>query len=154
MSNLATIEKIIPAMTDMAIDKVRQLESITTEAPQVDIPTSHTIHAGVYSRTITIPKGVLLTGALIKIATLLIISGDVVAFIGSETKRLTGYNVLPASAKRKQAFYAIEDANLTMLFKTNALSVEEAEREFTDETEVLLSRKESAKNNIVITGEK
>ena len=41
------------------------------ECPQVAIQTTHHFHAGLYSRTIRIPAGVMITGALIKIPTLL-----------------------------------------------------------------------------------
>jgi len=40
-----------------------------------------------------------------------------------------------------------------MVFATKAQTVEEAEDEFTDEADRLLSRNASAKNSIIITGE-
>lgn len=152
MAELAIAEKRIPAMSALAIDKVRQLENITIKFPQVDIPTHHLFHAGVYARTIMIPKGVMLTGALIKRATILIIYGDVAAYIGEETINLSGYNVLPAGANRKQAFVALSDVHMTMLFSTDALNVADAENSFTDEADRLFSRHENARNHVVITG--
>jgi hypothetical protein len=98
-----------------------------------------------------IPKGVLLTGALIKISTLLIISGEVIVYIDSKPVKLSGYNVFPAASKRKQAFLAITDTYLTMIFKTNSRSTQEAEEEFTDESHLLSSRRLGAKNDILIT---
>ncbi len=56
-----------------------------------------------------------------------------------------------ASAGRKQAYIAHKDTFLTMSFKTNAKTVEEAEAEFTDDHERLMSR--NGVNKIVITGE-
>lgn len=147
MNNLA-ISKI-PAMDNVAIEKVRRLEELALRLPQVEIPTAHVIHAGMYARTIMIPAGILLTGALIKIATLLIIQGDVTAYIGDQTLELQGYNVLPAAANRKQAFVAKTDTFLTMIFPSKATCVRDAEEEFTDEAEALISRK--ALNNITIT---
>ena len=122
------------------------------QAPQVEIDTSHIIHGGMYARTIMIPAGVMLTGALIKIATLLIVQGDVLVYIGDKTIELTGYNVLPASANRKQAFFAKTNTFLTMIFPSQATDIESAELEFTDETNMLISRKNSF-NKIIITGE-
>jgi hypothetical protein len=151
MSELAVIEKNIPAMSPVAIDKVRQLENITLKAPQVNISTQHLFHAGIYARTIMIPKGVMLTGALIKIATTLIIFGDVVAYIGNETVKLHGYNVLPASANRKQAFVALSDVYMTMFFRSDTKNVKSAEDEFTDEADMLFSRHNSARNHVRIT---
>ena len=131
---------ILP-MTAEAVGKVRQLEFFALQMPQVGIPTSHTLHAGMYARTIVIPSGVMLTGALIKIATLLIAHGDVEVFIGDSTLELNGYNVLPASANRKQAFMTKSETHLTMVFPSQAKTVEEAENEFTDEVDALMSRR-------------
>lgn len=143
----------LPAMSDVAIDKVCQLEALEAQKEQIDIETLHTIHGGVYSRTILIPARTRLTGALIKIATLLIVSGHTFVFIGDEIKELNGYNVLAASGHRKQVFLTRTDTYLTMMFATKAKSVAEAEEEFTDDAARLLSRKADAKNTIIITGE-
>ena len=147
----ATRSAIAP-MTPEAIDKVRQLEARTAELEQVEIPTDHVLHGGMYARTIKIPAGVLLTGAHIKRATMLVISGHVTVFIGAGTIEITGYQVLPASAGRKQAFLAHADTFVTMLFPSEAASVEAAEHEFTDEADRLLSRRQACES-ITITGE-
>jgi len=142
----------IAPMTPEAIDKVRQLEARTAELEQVEIPTDHVLHGGMYARTIRIPAGVLLTGAHIKRATTLVISGHVTVFIGAGTIEITGYQVLPASAGRKQAFLAHADTFVTMLFPSEAASIEAAETEFTDEADRLLSRRQACES-ITITGE-
>lgn len=147
----ATRSAIAP-MTPEAIDKVRQLEARTAELEQVEIPTDHVLHGGMYARTIKIPAGVLLTGALIKRATTLVISGNVTVFIGAGTIEIAGYQVLPASAGRKQAFLAHADTFVTMLFPSEAASIEAAENEFTDEADRLLSRRQACES-ITITGE-
>jgi hypothetical protein len=142
----------IPAMSDAAIAQVRALEAEALKLPQVDIATSHVFHAGVYARTIVIPAGVLLTGALIKCATLLIVSGEVFVFLDDEgATGFSGYTVLPASAGRKVAFFARTDTHLTMIFATDAADVAEAEGEFTGEPELLLSRLPGAANTVTRT---
>lgn len=153
MSNLALAPKRIPAMNEKAISNVRQLEELVLKVPQTKIPTYHLFHAGVYARTIMIPAGVILTGALIKLATALTIYGDCVAYIGEEAKELHGYNVFAASAGRKQAFVAQSDTYITMIFATDAKDVEAAEDEFTDEADLLFSRADDAVNIITMTGE-
>lgn len=147
------LAQAIPAMSEAAISKVRALESVTITLSQVKIATDHVLHAGIYSRTIRIPAGVLLTGALIKVPTTLILSGHASVFIGDETIEICGYRVIPASAARKQAFLAHADTDLTMSFATYAGTVEEAEAEFTDEAPLLFSRNADALNTIRITGE-
>ena len=138
--NQIAIHTALPAMSEDAIDKVRRLEAATLESPQPEFQTDHVFHAGMYARTVRIPAGRYITGALIKRATLLILSGSATVFMGGFTVKLDGYHVLPASAGRKQAFSAHADTDLTMLFPTSATTVEEAEAEFTDETGLLLSR--------------
>ena len=135
MADLTIARPVIPVMSEEAIGKVRQLESIATTLPQVPIRTDHVLHAGM-------PAGVMITGVLIKVATLLIVQGDALVYAGGEPIRLSGYNVVPATAARKQAFIAQSDVYLTMIFPTDARDVDEAERQFTDEIELLASRKE------------
>lgn len=141
----------IRAMSQPAIDRVRVLETICAKLPQASIETLHVIHAGMYARTVQIPAGVLITGTLIKRATLLILHGDAVVYLDGEAVEVHGYNVVPADANRKQAFLALTETSLTMIFPSSARSIEEAEAEFTDELELLASRKDIALNRIVIT---
>lgn len=139
---LALNRPTIPPMTTGQIAFVTNVESVAVGMRQVDIETSHEFHAGIYTRTIMIPAGVMITGALIKIPTVIILSGDATVLVGDEKIRLTGYGVIAAEAGRKQLFIAHEDTYLTMLFKTDATTVEEAENEFTDEADKLGSRRE------------
>ena len=154
MNNLAVLSGHIPSMLVSAIEKVRYAETCAKQLPQVHILTSHVIHAGVYARTIRIPKGVFITGALIKCPTTLIISGHCLAYVGQdEPLEYIGYNVITAGAYRKSAYSALQDTNLTMLFATKAKTVAEAEAEFTDETNLLISHDPSNINHTIITGE-
>ncbi len=153
MSGLVAAESRIPAMTAQAIDKVRELEAITRDLPQVEIATDHVLHGGMYARTICIPAGVLLTGVFIRVPTVLVFEGNATVNAGDEPVTLVGYHVLAASAHRRQAFVAHADTRLTMVFATQAKSVAEAEAEFTDEAHLLFSRKPGAVNRINITGE-
>lgn len=152
MSQITISPPSFPAMSAADVDKVGRLESHLRDMEQVPITTTHHFHAGLYARTIRIPQGVVITGALIRVATMLIVSGHVTAFIGGDTIELCGYHILPASAGRKQVFFAHADTDLTMLFPSRARTVEEAEAEFTDETELLMSRQQSG-DLIIITGE-
>lgn len=153
MSDLA-LRQHVPAMTEDAIAKVRAFEEASlARLPQTEIGTDHVIHGGMYARTILMPADTVLTGALIKLATLLIVSGDADVYIGGEALSLRGYNVVPASAGRKQLIIARTDVHLTMIFPTEARTVDAAEVEFTDEHERLFSRLGTAINRTTITGE-
>jgi hypothetical protein len=153
MSNVVALNSNIAPMTNTAIEKVRALEFALAKMPQNHIDTHHVLHAGQYSRTVMLAAGTVVTGALIKIATILIVNGDCTVFLGEETIRVQGYNVLAASAGRKQAFIAHTDTYLTMIFATDAEFIEQAEDQFTDEADLLLSRTEFGHNTILITGE-
>ena len=135
------IQSNLPSMGSADIDRVKKLESFTSKMPQIDINIEHHIHAGTYIRTATIPKGVMITGALIKVDTILVVMGHVTVYIGKEFITMSGHNVLKASANRKQVFIAHEETKLSMIFATNSKTVEEAEAEFTDEVEKLTTRK-------------
>lgn len=153
MNSLTTKNnRLLPSTADN-IDTVTALQDIIIQTPQAEIETSHIIHGGMYTRTIKIPAGVLLTGALIKVATVLIVQGDVLVYVGDKSVELHGYNVFAASANRKQVFMAMSDVYLTTVFPTSAKTVEEAENEFTDEANLLLSREQTDNNTIIITGE-
>lgn len=140
MGQLITADGYLPTMTGDAMAKVRALEDRVLQAPQVEIRIDHQLHAGVYSRTAFVPGGVVMTGAEITIDTQLIIVGDVTVYRGDSAVRLSGFNLLLADAGRKTAFLAHEDTAITMLFATNATSVEDAENEFTNEVHRLQSR--------------
>lgn len=141
----------LPAMQDDALEKVRRLEAELSVKPQVAIHTSHLIHGGLYARTIRIPAGVVLTGAYIKLPTVLIINGDVTVFTGGKTLELCGYHVIAARAGRKQVFLAHADTDVTMAFASDAKTVEEAEAQFTDEVHLLLSRRCAGQDSVIIT---
>jgi hypothetical protein len=152
-SSPLAVRASIPAMSAEAIEKVRQVEARVLAMPQVAIFTGHVLHAGLYSRTIMIPAGTVLTGALIKIPTLLIVEGNAMVYIGEGGIEVCGYNVVPASGGRKQVFYAMTDTWVTMVFACSAPDVGAAERQFTDEFELLGSHRDPALNSTVITGE-
>jgi len=142
----------ITAKSKKAIHDVERLEAAVMDCEQVDIKTIHTIHAGTYLRTITMPAGCLVTGAIIKLDTTLIVSGDVILYVDGEPVHVSGYHILPAHKGRKQAVLANTESNLTMVFPTQATTVDEAEREMTDEFEKLGNRKQPDCNIIQITG--
>lgn len=152
MSELSVVNGIA-TMSEQAIERVRELERVILTMPQAELPTQQTLHAGMYARTMFVKAGVTVTGALMKCPTILIISGHMLVYIGSETVEFDGYHILPTGANRKQAGYAITDTFVTMLFPTKAKTIEEAEDEFTDEAAGLMSRKGNNINDIVVTGE-
>ena len=143
---------VLPPTYPEIIHKLCEIQSAEMEKEQVPIFTEHLIHAGMYSRTITMPPGVRLVGAFIQIPTMVIVVGNARVLVGHEWATVEGYAVLPASAGRKQIFESIGPVIITMIFRTEARTVEEAEQEFTPEYEILLSRRQDL-NKVEITGE-
>lgn len=152
MSALALPMVTLPPTPPDALAAIDEAESFMLGLPQVEIPTQHLIHGGMYARTIVMAPGVVLTGALMQRATLVIVAGSAAVFTGNEWVELEGYNVISASAGRKQVFRAYSEVRITMVFPTRARTVEAAEAEFTDDAARLMSRRQDV-NTVVITGE-
>ncbi len=152
MNALVTPLAMLPATTPELLAKIDALQAELVGHEPVNVPTQHVIHAGIYARTIMVPKGMVFTSVLIKRATLVIMTGSAAVLAGDEWLELMGYNVIPASSGRKQVFVSYSPVIITMAFPTQARTVEEAEAEFTDEVVSLLSRRQDA-NTVVITGE-
>jgi len=143
---------MLPSTPPQVLEAIYALEAISLErCEQVEIPTDQLLHAGMYVRTIEMAPGVVLTGALMKLATVLIVCGHAKMLAGAEWVELRGYNVIPASAGRKQVFESISRTWITMVFPSRAASAEEAEAEFTDDCERLSSR-HSERNTVRMTG--
>jgi hypothetical protein len=152
MSGLTLLCMSIPPATPEILAKLDDVQSKLLVDEQLDLATEHVLHGGMYARTLRLAPGVIITGALIKIPTLLVFKGHADMLVGDEWIELMGYGVIPASAGRKQVFVTHSPVELTMLFPTQAKTVEEAEAEFTDDAERLLSRR-STRDIVVITGE-
>jgi hypothetical protein len=148
---------VVPAMSEEALAKVRTLQAELAKFPQVPVRMHHVLHGGMYARTCYVPANHLAACCLVKVPTILVLSGVADLYVGKdEPLRLEGdaedHIVVPASAGRKQVFYSVTDIALTMVYVTNAKTVEEAENELTDEAETLASRRDNL-NTCVITGE-
>ena len=152
MTALATKNRIA-VMSDSAIEKVRLVQDAMLKLPQVDLPVHHILHGGMYSRSLVIPAGVAIAGAFIQVPTTLVVSGNVTVYANDQAYEIDGYQVLVASAGRKQLFVAHTDTNMTMTFATDAKTVEDAENEFTSESYLLASRRHENLNTTIITGE-
>ena len=142
----------IPSMSPQAIERVIRLEDhLLATQEQLPILTEHSLHAGLYARTLRLFPDAVITGALIKIPTLLITSGHCYVWLDGLVQENHGHVLMRAAAVRKTAFRAITDTSLTMCFATAAKTVEEAEAEFTDEASCLMSRHPGAIN--IVNGE-
>lgn len=132
----------IKSMPPEVLHRVNQFQEYAQTLEQINIPVKHFLHAGMYVRSIVLSAGVMITGALIKVETTLIVSGNAEVFTGDSWLHLRGYNVIKAAAHRKQIFIALTETNITSHFPSHAKTVKEAEEEFTDEYLLLQSRRQ------------
>jgi hypothetical protein len=148
-------------MSDHSIELAYRFEDELSKLPQDDaakaltaqVKVDNILHGGMYARTLVVPAGVAVAGALIKISTLLIVRGHAVVYVGDKSVEVKGYHIFAASPHRKQALLAIEDTQCTMIFPSNAKTVFDAENEFTDEADKLFTRFLDNEVTDLITGE-
>lgn len=121
-------------------EAVYRLENELLQFPQVDLQTSHVIHGGLYARTILIPAGTALTGALTEMDNVCVVFGDISVTTDAGPQRLTGYHVLPATKGAKRAGYAHADTWWTTIIPTELTDVADIEDAVTGESDRLQTR--------------
>jgi hypothetical protein len=142
----AVIEKPQPE-SDLAIfqhastEKVLRLEQIVLQAPQIDLGTTHVVHGGMCARTIFIPAGTVLTGAVTNLDNVCVLSGDITVTTNEGPRRFTGFHVLPAAKGFKRAGYAHEDTHWTTVWPTGLTDITEIEDEMTEDAAQLQTRR-------------
>lgn len=106
-----------------------------------DPPIQHFLHGGIYTRTMFLPKGCAMLGALIKVPTTCVIHGDIILSNGINSVRSTGFATYQGVPNRRCFAYAIEDTYFTTHNVSKATTLDEAQKEFTDEWYLLTTYK-------------
>lgn len=150
---LLIAENSLPPTPADTLCRINAVENYILSLPQIEIRTEHILHGGLYARTIRLAPGVVITGALVKVPTILIVHGKCSVFVGNGWVKMDGYNVIAASKGRKQIFVTSEETSITVVFRTDAKTIEEAEEEFTDDAEKLMSRLQENGDIFTVTGE-
>lgn len=132
---------------------MRRFAEALRELPQVPFITEHLLHAGMYTRTVRLPAETAAAAVLIKLPTVLIFYGEAKVYSDDEVIHVSGYSVLPGSAGRKIAFFTISDVAMSMIFPTTAQTVDEAQKQFTDEYDLLVPLSRADEHVVLITGE-
>jgi hypothetical protein len=128
-------------------ESVREFEKFVMQFPQVKIETSHVLHAGMCARTIMIPAGLVCTGAMLDVDNIGIMNGDITMVTDEGPKRFSGWHVFPATKGFKRVGVTHQDTYWTTVFKTDATTVEEAENQFTSESDLLQTRRDQLQFN-------
>lgn len=124
-------------------ERVRELEAHLMTLPQVDLQTDHLVHGGMYARTILIPAGTILTGALTNQDNVCVVHGDITVTTDEGTRHLVGFNVLPARKGAKRAGVAHADTWWTTIWTTELNDITAIEDSLTDEAELLQTRRQA-----------
>lgn len=94
--------------------KIYKFEAMLLQMPQAHTPVTHEFCDGIYARTMFIPKGVALTGAIHSNENFLIIrTGDITVWTEAGMKRLRTGELIFSKAGIKRVGYAHEDTLLT-----------------------------------------
>lgn len=146
--------QLLAPATPETVDKVNQLAgAIKTRLEPCPFVTEHMIHGGIYTRTVRLPANTVCAAVLINPPTTLIVVGSVDIYTNGELSHVDGATVMKGSAGRKIAFTTHSDVFMSMQFRTDAKTVEEAQREFTDEHELLVPLSRTDEHVVLITGE-
>jgi hypothetical protein len=119
---------------------IDRLEGHILTEPQVNFETTHALSGGMYARTITIPAGVVLTGAAHKKDHLNIMRGDITVWTEAGMQRLTGQHVLPTKAGAKRVGFAHSETLWTTICATELTDLAAIESELVEEPEKLQTR--------------
>ena len=91
---------------------------------------SEELHAGCYVRTLKAPKDMVLVSDVIRCDTVLIVDGDCIFTDTDKAVRIKGRKVLLGARGRQSLIRTLSDTYLTMIFATNAKTIEEAQAQF------------------------
>lgn len=98
--------------------RVERLEAILEGQPQVECPVRHHFAPGVYMREMTVPAGVIATGAVHKTEHLTIVAGHCLLTTDDGPREFVGYTTFLSKPGAKRAIQAIEETIVTTVHPT------------------------------------
>ncbi len=114
--------------------KVERLEAVLEKYPQVECPLVHHFAPGIYAREMTIPAGVIATGAVHKTEHLSIVVGHCLLTTDDGVKEFKGHNTFVSKPGAKRALTAISDTVMTTIHPTSTTDLEKLVEELTEST--------------------
>jgi len=104
--------------------KILNLEAAMMREVQVQLAVKDTLVDGMYARTMFIPKGVLLIGAIHKREHLNFAHGDITVLTEAGAQRIKGGMVLVSQPGTKRVGYAHEDTIWTTVHRTTETDID------------------------------
>jgi hypothetical protein len=124
---------------EVGLEKICQLESEIQKLPQVDCPVRHYFAPGMAAREMTIPAGVVLTGAVHRHEHLCTISkGRILVSTDDGMKELAAPCTIISKPGAKRVGYAIEETVWTTYHATDTTDVDALIEEITESTQAQL----------------
>jgi uncharacterized protein YbdZ (MbtH family) len=123
-------------------EQVAELEALVLSLPQTDLQTSHVVHGGMCARTILIPAGTVLTGALTNCDNICVMHGGITVTTDDGPLVLNGHHVLPANKGAKRAGWTHLDTYWTTIWPTQLTDITAIEDEMTSEAHKLQTRRD------------
>ncbi len=127
-------------------DIIQELEDLLKQEKQVILEPRHYFADGLYARELTIPKGVMLTGAVHKFEHINIISkGSILVATEDGSKRIDAPATIISRPGTKRVGYALEDTVWTTIhaWPCNEHSVDRVEAELVENYHSLCSKEAS-----------
>jgi len=114
-------------------DKVQALQAELLKQPQVELPTEHIFHGGMYCRQVWRPAGAIIVGKVHKKEHFyMVVYGTVAVTTDEGAQEITGPFLMCSKPGTKRAVYAITDALCMTIHRVDSDTVEAAEDELVE----------------------
>ena len=122
-------------MTQVALqDSVMALKAEVLKLPQVELPTTHTFHGGMYCRQVWRPAGTVIIGKVHKREHFyMVVEGTISVTTDDGVATVTGPHLLCSMPGTQRAVYAETDALCMTIHRTDAVDVEAAEADLVED---------------------
>jgi hypothetical protein len=114
--------------------RVERLQGVIEQAPQVECRLKHYFAPGVYVREMTVPAGVVATGAVHKTEHMTIVVGHCLLTTDDGARELRGHQTLVSKPGIKRAIVAIEETIVTTIHPTTTTDLDALVEELTEST--------------------
>lgn len=114
--------------------RVEHLEAALEKVPQVECGLRNHFAPGIYMREMTVPAGVIATGAVHKTEHMTIVFGHCHLTTDDGVQELKGYHVVKSRAGAKRAIAAIEETIVTTIHPTTETDLDKLCEELTETT--------------------
>ncbi len=121
-------------------EQVNRFEGLLRQVPQIDFGAMHCLSGKVYVRSIFIPAGAALTGAVHKTDHVNIVLGDIMVSTDEGMQRITGFQILPTKAGMKRVGVALADTHWATCCATSQSEIEAIEDELVEDAHLLQTR--------------